>query len=302
MKTQYINVLMVSTSHMKGKTGNLACDEATEDRLDSCTKMREGQDRVCPSAPLISAIALFLILLTSHGLARNILVFGLILSPFFVLMHAWIKAGGRIRLICRSPEGGATRYIFPRFEVARPRTGWSRPEGPVNVSATGGSRGEDENIRGRGAPNLSKAEVMAICSEIIYKKVEKDEHGDVSPSESGKDHIIKKKSCCSETDGLDCENPRNTSAGHTCSLRTEEKSEYKEDMEASCQEKYLQHGKPFTSDATCCSICLDDFCEAERILLLPECQHIFHTDCILPWLIEKSPTCPMCKRDVRAEV
>ena len=28
--------------------------------------------------------------------------------------------------------------------------------------------------------------------------------------------------------------------------------------------------------------------------MLP-CQHTFHSECIFPWLTERSPTCPLCK-------
>ena len=49
---------------------------------------------------------------------------------------------------------------------------------------------------------------------------------------------------------------------------------------------------------TSCSICIDDFETGEKIRLLPRCGHAFHTDCILPWLTERSGSCPLCKRNV----
>ncbi|KAL9182121.1 hypothetical protein ACHAXT_012773 [Thalassiosira profunda] len=52
------------------------------------------------------------------------------------------------------------------------------------------------------------------------------------------------------------------------------------------EEYYFRHNS--------CSICLDEYQVGEQIRVLP-CQHTFHSDCIFPWLTERSPTCPLCK-------
>uniref|UniRef100_A0A7R9Z8X1 RING-type domain-containing protein n=1 Tax=Pseudictyota dubia TaxID=2749911 RepID=A0A7R9Z8X1_9STRA len=49
---------------------------------------------------------------------------------------------------------------------------------------------------------------------------------------------------------------------------------------------------------TLCSICIDDFAPGEKLRQLPQCRHMFHTECILPWLTERSARCPLCKRSV----
>ena len=46
-----------------------------------------------------------------------------------------------------------------------------------------------------------------------------------------------------------------------------------------------------------CSICLEEYEVGEQLRLLP-CKHCFHTDCILPWLTQRSPMCPLCKCDI----
>jgi len=46
---------------------------------------------------------------------------------------------------------------------------------------------------------------------------------------------------------------------------------------------------------TSCSICIDDFEHAEKLVLLPQCGHFFHPECIVTWLKEKKATCPLCQ-------
>lgn len=43
----------------------------------------------------------------------------------------------------------------------------------------------------------------------------------------------------------------------------------------------------------CCSICLEDFKEGDIACIL-SCYHIFHKDCLIPWL-KKNNNCPNCR-------
>ncbi|KAL5313084.1 hypothetical protein ACEPPN_019511 [Leptodophora sp. 'Broadleaf-Isolate-01'] len=52
------------------------------------------------------------------------------------------------------------------------------------------------------------------------------------------------------------------------------------------------------SDGLRCSICVEDFAKGEDIRVLP-CNHKFHPNCIDPWLLNISGTCPLCRVDLR---
>uniref|UniRef100_A0A7S2LQY3 RING-type domain-containing protein n=2 Tax=Leptocylindrus danicus TaxID=163516 RepID=A0A7S2LQY3_9STRA len=62
---------------------------------------------------------------------------------------------------------------------------------------------------------------------------------------------------------------------------------------------------PVTTDSdsqvycTMCSVCLDEFEENEVVRQLP-CRHLFHGECITPWLTQRSGNCPLCKVAVQA--
>ncbi|MCJ1439678.1 MAG: hypothetical protein MMC23_000158 [Stictis urceolatum] len=47
-----------------------------------------------------------------------------------------------------------------------------------------------------------------------------------------------------------------------------------------------------------CSVCTDDFVKGQDTRVLP-CNHKFHPECIDPWLLNVSGTCPLCRVDLR---
>ncbi|KQK18132.1 E3 ubiquitin-protein ligase ATL9 [Brachypodium distachyon] len=52
-------------------------------------------------------------------------------------------------------------------------------------------------------------------------------------------------------------------------------------------------------EAATCSVCLGAFQLGEKVRLLPVCLHLYHVECIDPWLDTHS-TCPLCRSDTDA--
>jgi len=48
---------------------------------------------------------------------------------------------------------------------------------------------------------------------------------------------------------------------------------------------------------TSCCICQNNFDNETDIILLPNCKHIYHKECIKIWLTEKHHVCPTCRTD-----
>ena len=42
-----------------------------------------------------------------------------------------------------------------------------------------------------------------------------------------------------------------------------------------------------------CAICLDDFEGGQEVMVTP-CNHLFHEDCIMPW-VTSNGQCPVCR-------
>lgn len=52
-----------------------------------------------------------------------------------------------------------------------------------------------------------------------------------------------------------------------------------------------------TVKETTCSICLVEFDENDEIRQL-RCDHVFHSECIDPWLLNGKAVCPVCRQGV----
>ncbi|XP_073999375.1 E3 ubiquitin-protein ligase goliath-like isoform X2 [Rhodnius prolixus] len=54
--------------------------------------------------------------------------------------------------------------------------------------------------------------------------------------------------------------------------------------------------KELAGESDCCPVCIEHYKVNDTIRDLP-CSHVFHKNCIDPWLLEHR-TCPLCKKDV----
>ncbi|KAK9913754.1 hypothetical protein M0R45_037563 [Rubus argutus] len=48
-----------------------------------------------------------------------------------------------------------------------------------------------------------------------------------------------------------------------------------------------------------CCICLGVFENGDKVKVLPECRHCYHSDCVDTWLSAKS-SCPLCRTSLRS--
>lgn len=62
--------------------------------------------------------------------------------------------------------------------------------------------------------------------------------------------------------------------------------------EAASGSAHNKDGQDATNDGLACSVCTDDFLKGQDIRVLP-CKHKFHPECIDPWLLNVSGTCPL---------
>lgn len=56
---------------------------------------------------------------------------------------------------------------------------------------------------------------------------------------------------------------------------------------------YKEMQKQKEEDAMRCAVCLEDFEPKEKVMLTP-CNHMFHEDCIVPW-VKSNAQCPVCR-------
>lgn len=239
----------------------------------------------------------------------------IICFPFIRGTRVWYRAGGRI-LWRRNERGWITgiRFQPPDLERWLLLSGYT-PEGSDAV-----------NPRIDGPRKLTADEVYEL-PEITYSKPDEvDEHdiergaspndelaathhgNDAQTSNSNNskpqdDKIESNDAKASEMDETDIESaPVSVATPSSGEDPTTESSsiEMVSQKPSAAATRAISQLYTTTTISTSCSICIEDFCEGEKVRLLP-CGHAFHTECILPWLTERQGCCPCCKKPVIEE-
>ncbi|KAL1955488.1 hypothetical protein VTO42DRAFT_8514 [Malbranchea cinnamomea] len=86
--------------------------------------------------------------------------------------------------------------------------------------------------------------------------------------------------------------------GHDASLLVSNEIESGQIGPALSPRSRTSHGQDTAAgDTPVCPICTDDFIKGQDVRILP-CNHKFHPNCVDPWLVNVSGTCPLCRIDL----
>ena len=209
---------------------------------------------------------------------RFVLIALLIVTPVMRGCFVWHGAGGRVQF--RRNDAG--RIVG--LHIVQPTGSWI-----TGWDDGGWEEGDAERRRDR-IRKMTQDEVMGL-PEIEYT-ASTDEDTDEGNGEDDGDDLEGGDATTSKQDDLDDIN-----------ISSSDSHSQEPEATASGNESAISSENSPATKTTCtsCSICIDDFEPGEKIRLLPRCGHAFHTDCILPWLTERSGSCPLCKRNVMGD-
>jgi Ring finger domain len=204
---------------------------------------------------------------------RSVLFALLIISPCCRGAYLWWNGGGRISF----RRNGAGRIIG--IQYVPPAVYWFAPPGI-------------QNARSPISDRLTEEQVMAL-PEVVYKSsaetksdAYEDTTGGAALSPRQDDVLILVSSGSAEEEIVS-----------TQPQPPMERAPSVSESVSGSDEEHILEGS-FETNFTTCSICIEEFETGERLRLLPRCKHVFHTECILPWLTERQGCCPLCKTSV----
>ncbi|KAG9452466.1 hypothetical protein H6P81_005370 [Aristolochia fimbriata] len=80
------------------------------------------------------------------------------------------------------------------------------------------------------------------------------------------------------------------------SAREESDQETRRELQLDASEMTMMKLKELGEIESCetCPICFEEFGESKKAVTETPCAHLFHSDCLLPWLLSAT-TCPLCR-------
>jgi hypothetical protein len=199
----------------------------------------------------------------------------LLVGPVVLATHRWHHVGGTIRW--QTDENGRRRLriISPNLELF--------VNGVHDAVETNGTK-------------LDRAQVFAL-PEIVYNPSSSDSRRDVSENDATESPLMANESDLADGMSSDsfrenddrCIDSEPTAAG-TIEDGTPSQPDPISPSGSEASEMY--------ESSTCCPICIEEFEAGEILRVLPRCKHLFHTECILPWLTKRQGCCPQCRTPV----
>lgn len=150
------------------------------------------------------------------------------------------------------------------------------------------------NIVGR--PRQSRAKGIARAMLETIPIVKFGDHETTKPADQPRDVEMSPQPVVAGTTSQD--QAHTETAGPADQRRATERSNDAVTTEVSGSESHAQHTSANADNGLACSVCTDDFAKGQDVRVLP-CNHKFHPECIDPWLLNVSGTCPLCRVDLR---
>jgi hypothetical protein len=203
----------------------------------------------------------------------------LLVGPVVLATHRWHTVGGTIRMTTDENGRRRVRVISPNLEVF--------VNGVPDTVETNGTK-------------LDRAQVFAL-PQIVYKPSSSASGSNTSENEDGDSNT-------SVNENGDCQLLSPNVHGDNSAENGESPDSFREN-DVRCNQDNTptltaqitpsgSEASDMFASSSCCPICIEEFEPGETLRVLPRCNHLFHLDCILPWLTERQGCCPQCRTPV----
>ncbi|KAL7438025.1 hypothetical protein ACHAXM_005947 [Skeletonema potamos] len=204
----------------------------------------------------------------------------LLVGPVVLATHRWHTVGGTVRMTTDENGRRRVRVISPNLEVF--------VNGVPDTVETNGTK-------------LDRAQVFAL-PQIVYKPSSTASGSNTSMNEDGDSTTSGNEDGDSQLVSTNVHDDNDAENGASPDSFRENDVRYNQDNTPSVTTTQITPSGSDASDmfasSSCCPICIEEFEPGETLRVLPRCKHLFHLDCILPWLTERQGCCPQCRTPV----